>query len=126
MGALFNAEEIVDITEARIAVGMMHEDVGEICTDTRRLQEGQWFLALGGQEFDGHDFLGEAFSMGAIGCIVEERNKLPDCRDEFSSSGSARHKRRFEKVGEKLAQTAQSANCLWCPLMTRWKLSLIF
>lgn len=83
MGAVFNAEEIMDITEARIAVGMMHEDLGEICTDTRQLKEGQWFLALPGQQFDGHDFLGEAFSCGAIGCIVEERSSYPIAATSF-------------------------------------------
>jgi hypothetical protein len=83
MGAVFTAEEIMDITEARIAVGMMHEDLGEICTDTRQLKEGQWFLALPGQQFDGHDFLGEAFSCGAIGCIVEERSSYPIAATSF-------------------------------------------
>jgi hypothetical protein len=83
MGAVFTAEEIMDITEARIAVGMMHEDLGEICTDTRHLKEGQWFIALPGQQFDGHDFLGEAFSCGAIGCIVEERTSYPIASTSF-------------------------------------------
>ena len=83
MGALYTAEEIMEIIEARLAVGMMHDDVGEICTDTRVLQEGQWFLALRGHEFDGHDFLGEAFSSGAIGCIVEERANYPIASTSF-------------------------------------------
>jgi UDP-N-acetylmuramoyl-tripeptide--D-alanyl-D-alanine ligase len=73
LAALFSAEEILEIVEGRLAVGMMHEDAGEICVDTRKLREGQWFLALPGKHFDGHDFLGDAFSAGAIGCIVEER-----------------------------------------------------
>jgi UDP-N-acetylmuramoyl-tripeptide--D-alanyl-D-alanine ligase len=73
LAALFSAEEILEIVEGRLAVGMMHEDAGEICVDTRKLKEGQWFLALSGKHFDGHDFLGDAFSAGAIGCIVEER-----------------------------------------------------
>jgi UDP-N-acetylmuramoyl-tripeptide--D-alanyl-D-alanine ligase len=83
MAAVFTAEEIMDITEARLAVGMMHEDLGEICTDTRELKEGQWFIALPGLQFDGHDFLGEAFSSGAIGCIVEERTSYPIASTSF-------------------------------------------
>jgi UDP-N-acetylmuramoyl-tripeptide--D-alanyl-D-alanine ligase len=47
------------------------------------LKEGQWFLALPGQQFDGHDFLGEAFSCGAIGCIVEERSSYPIAATSF-------------------------------------------
>ncbi|HEY9681365.1 MAG TPA: Mur ligase domain-containing protein [Oculatellaceae cyanobacterium] len=83
MGATFTAEEIMELTEARIALGMMHEEDGRICTDTRELEEGDWFLALRGEEYDGHDFLGEAFSAGAIGCIVEERTSYPIASTSF-------------------------------------------
>jgi UDP-N-acetylmuramoyl-tripeptide--D-alanyl-D-alanine ligase len=83
MGATFTAEEIMELTEARIALGMMHDEDGRICTDTRELEEGDWFLALRGEEYDGHDFLGEAFSAGAIGCIVEERTSYPIASTSF-------------------------------------------
>lgn len=73
VAAVFSAEEILEIAEGRLAAGMMPDDAGEICVDTRTLREGQWFLALPGKHFDGHDFLGDAFSAGALGCIVEER-----------------------------------------------------
>ncbi len=77
MAAEYSAEEILDITEGRLALGMMPDGLGSICTDTRSLKEGQWFLALTGRQFNGHDFLGDAFSAGAIGCIVEERTSYP-------------------------------------------------
>jgi UDP-N-acetylmuramoyl-tripeptide--D-alanyl-D-alanine ligase len=83
LAALFSAEEILEIVEGRLAVGMMHEDVGEICVDTRMLKEGQWFLALPGKHFDGHDFIGDAFSAGAIGCIVEERTNYAIASSSF-------------------------------------------
>lgn len=73
MAAQFSAEEIMDITEARLAVGLMPDGAAEIHTDTRTLPEGAWFVALSGKKYDGHDFLGDAFSEGAIGCIVGER-----------------------------------------------------
>ncbi|HEY9733279.1 MAG TPA: Mur ligase domain-containing protein [Drouetiella sp.] len=73
MAAQFSAEEIMDITEARLAVGLMPDAVGEVHTDTRTMPEGSWFVALPGRKYDGHDFLGDAFSEGAIGCIVGER-----------------------------------------------------
>ncbi|HHO52503.1 MAG TPA: UDP-N-acetylmuramoyl-tripeptide--D-alanyl-D-alanine ligase [Deltaproteobacteria bacterium] len=43
---------------------------GPICTDTRALTEGGWFLALIGDRFDGHDFLEHAAAAGAAGCVV--------------------------------------------------------
>lgn len=73
MIAQFDAEEIIAITSGRLAAGMMDERFGIICTDTRQIDENCWYLALSGERFDGHDFLGDAFSAGAIGAIVEER-----------------------------------------------------
>lgn len=73
MTAEFTGEEILAITNGRLAAGLMSDRVGVICTDTRICDENSWYLALSGERFDGHDFLGDAFSAGAIGAIVEER-----------------------------------------------------
>ncbi len=83
MTALFSADEILELTGARLASGMMPDDLASICIDTRLLVEGQWFLALPGRTFDGHDFIGDAFSLGAIGCIVEERTNYPIASTSF-------------------------------------------
>ncbi|MQL72197.1 hypothetical protein Taro_004537 [Colocasia esculenta] len=44
---------------------------GPISHDTRTLQPGQWFLAIAGENFDGHDFVGrdleEAGCVGVLG-----------------------------------------------------------
>src|SRR5262245_326034 len=73
MAAQFTGEEIIEITAGRLAAGMMEDAAGSVCTDTRQISEGDWYLALSGEKFDGHDFLGDAFSAGAAGAIVEER-----------------------------------------------------
>ncbi len=49
--------------------------VGPVVTDTRALSAGDWFLALVGDRFDGHDFLERAERAGAAGCIVR---RVPD------------------------------------------------
>lgn len=74
LAAVFSAEDIMDITGARLAVGLMPDESAEVHTDTRTLPEGAWYIALPGKKYDGHDFLGDAFSEGAIGCIVGERS----------------------------------------------------
>lgn len=70
-------EELLDILDGRLAVGMMSDRVGPVVTDTRGDIENAWFLCLAGERFDGHDFIGEAFSSGALGCIVNERPSYP-------------------------------------------------
>ncbi len=44
----------------------------KINTDTRTIQQGDVFLALRGENFDGHDYLEQAQKSGAIAAIVDE------------------------------------------------------
>ncbi len=50
--------------------GKAPERVPAVCTDTRELKAGEFFAALKGANFDGHDYLEEAFRKGAAGVIV--------------------------------------------------------
>lgn len=77
MGAMFSADEIIEIAGGRLAAGLVPDCVAGIATDTRTAVDDCWFVALRGSRFDGHDFLGDAFSGGAVGCIVEERQSYP-------------------------------------------------
>ena len=43
---------------------------GPVTTDSRRLQPGDWFLALSGDRFDGHAFLKHAQAAGCAGAIA--------------------------------------------------------
>lgn len=77
MPSILSADEIIEIAGGRLARGLVPGESGRIVTDTRQDLEGAWFLALQGETYDGHDFLGDAYSGGAIGCIVEERQNYP-------------------------------------------------
>jgi UDP-N-acetylmuramoyl-tripeptide--D-alanyl-D-alanine ligase len=41
-----------------------------VSTDSRQLQEGQLYVALLGERFDGHDFVADAVARGAAGAVV--------------------------------------------------------
>jgi len=43
-----------------------------ISTDSRNIKEGEIFIALKGDYFDGHDFIYDAISKGALGVICEK------------------------------------------------------
>ncbi len=45
--------------------------IDTICTDSRALKAADLFLALRGDNFDGHTFVAEAARRGAVGAIVE-------------------------------------------------------
>jgi UDP-N-acetylmuramoyl-tripeptide--D-alanyl-D-alanine ligase len=49
----------------------------EVAIDTRRLAPGNLFVALQGEQVDGHSFLPQALSAGAAGALVSRRAELP-------------------------------------------------
>ncbi len=52
--------------------------VTRVCTDSRALQNGDLFIALRGENFDGHAFVAKAAEVGAAGAVVESlEEKLP-------------------------------------------------
>ena len=52
---------------------------GAVHTDTRSLRRGDWFLALSGDRFDGHDFLEVASEQGCAGAVAKH---VPDGWDK--------------------------------------------
>ncbi len=61
-------QEIIDATGGRLLFGRLNGVTG-VSIDSRTLKEGELFVALKGQRFDGHDFVGEALQRGC-GAIV--------------------------------------------------------
>ena len=48
-----------------------------ITTDSRQVQEGELFAALGGENFDGHDYAASAMNGGAAALLVNKSLNLP-------------------------------------------------
>src|SRR5690242_19941032 len=48
------------------------QSITGVCTDTRRIEAGSLFVALRGENFDGHNFLPQAAGGGAVAALVEE------------------------------------------------------
>ncbi len=44
----------------------------DICTDSRKLRPGQIFWALKGENFDGHQFVEQAFQQGGYAAVIEQ------------------------------------------------------
>src|SRR5262245_43739342 len=45
--------------------------ISSVCTDSRTTRAGDLFVALRGDNFDGHQFVEQALGRGAVGAIVE-------------------------------------------------------
>jgi len=48
-----------------------------ISTDSRTVKAGDCFFALAGENFDGHDYIADAFAKGAV-CAVANKNRVTD------------------------------------------------
>jgi len=55
-------------------------ELGPVCSDSRQLQPGAFFIPLRGERFDGHTFLDQAAELGAQAAVVDQdwNHPLPD------------------------------------------------
>ena len=53
------------------------EALGPVSTDSRTLKQGDFFIPLIGENYDGHKFLNQAHKKGAQGALVSKFNKYP-------------------------------------------------
>lgn len=48
-----------------------------VCTDSRSIEPESLFIAIRGDNFDGHDFVEAALASGAVAAVVDNGDKLP-------------------------------------------------
>jgi len=58
------------------AVEELSRPIAGLACHTHEVSEGVLFIAIAGAHADGHDFVDEAFSRGAIGAVVEDKSVL--------------------------------------------------
>ena len=75
--AAWNLAHLLAATGGKLVSGQESGLVGSISTDSRNIRPGDVFLALRGEQFDGHDYIEKALAAGAAAIIAE---KLPTVR----------------------------------------------
>src|SRR5437867_12910664 len=63
--------EIAALAVAKVESGDGNISIEKISTDSRTLKRGELFVALRGENFDGHKFVEAAAKAGAVGAIVD-------------------------------------------------------
>jgi UDP-N-acetylmuramoyl-tripeptide--D-alanyl-D-alanine ligase len=61
---------LAQVTGGRLVLGDPKVLVGPVTIDSRAVKPGDTFVALKGQRVDGHDFISEVLTRGAVGVIV--------------------------------------------------------
>jgi UDP-N-acetylmuramoyl-tripeptide--D-alanyl-D-alanine ligase len=103
-----------------------------VSTDTRTIRAGDLFVALTGERFDGHEFLGAARAAGADGAVVRVGTPPADglvlfpVPDTLRALGRLAHARRLEVTGPVVAVTGTNGKTSTKELLaralgTRWQ-----
>lgn len=76
--AKFTLQQVADACGGQVAPEFAAVAVNGVCSDSRKLCQGQLFIALKGARFDGHDYIPEVIKAGAAGAIsAREMPGLP-------------------------------------------------
>jgi UDP-N-acetylmuramoyl-tripeptide--D-alanyl-D-alanine ligase len=72
--------EIAKLAEAKLEHGDGKTSIERISTDSRTIKKGELFVALRGENFDGHKFVEDVAKNGAAGAIVDAtwKGKVPN------------------------------------------------
>jgi UDP-N-acetylmuramoyl-tripeptide--D-alanyl-D-alanine ligase len=65
--------QIVDFSAAKLEQGDGKSSIERISTDSRTIKKGELFVALRGENFDGHKFVEDVAKSGASGAIVDAK-----------------------------------------------------
>ncbi len=72
-----NGYSLSEISEWVCADKKLFGTVDRIVTDSRQVTPGSLFVALEGENFDGHQFIGQALEKGAVAVIAHKKGEEP-------------------------------------------------
>ena len=70
--------DIIDRFGGTLVCGNMDLEIKNISKDTRVINEGDIYLGIKGESFDGNKFYSDAFDKGAIACILDNIDGIDD------------------------------------------------
>ena len=62
--------EIVEATGGTLLCGNLNDEVNSFSHDTRTIKQGDMYIPIIGEVFDGHQFINQAFEKGASSIIT--------------------------------------------------------
>lgn len=78
-------DSIVNAVSGKIILKGKYDGYKNISTDSRKLQQGDIFIALKGEKFNGNEYVNTASKKGASICIVDEVRFIKEEINEFTT-----------------------------------------
>lgn len=69
----FTIQEIVDVTKGELIVGNKEQKIENFSKDTRTIQNGDIYVGIKGEKWDGNEYYKDAFDKGAIACLLDSK-----------------------------------------------------
>ena len=105
--ATFEVDEVLVATQGTLlSTGLSRGKFRGVQTDSRAVKPGDLFVALKGQNFDGHEFIESARKKGATGVVIEEAgvgNALKGLRQQQRNSLAVVHVKNTLRAYQDLA-----------------------
>jgi UDP-N-acetylmuramoyl-tripeptide--D-alanyl-D-alanine ligase len=85
----FSVSELIEATKGKFLRGESGGGCRGVSTDTRTLEKGNLFVALKGENFDGHDYLDGAAKRGAAGLLIriDHQERLSSTPEKLPAIG---------------------------------------
>lgn len=75
--------DVLGISDAKLICGNPEEQLGCFSKDTRTINRGDVYIAFCGENFDGNDFFGDAFSKEAKTCILSKLENEEEVKKQY-------------------------------------------
>ena len=85
---LFNSKEINKVLKVNIEKNLI---INDISIDSRKIKGNTLFIPLKGLNYDGHDFILDAFNNGAVACLSRNdyKSRVKSSEDRVIIGGKA-------------------------------------
>lgn len=75
------AGQVAEAVDGQLVVGSAETPIEAVSIDTRSMEQGDLYVAIRGERFDGHQFVADAIDRGACGAVVSQPTAVRAPRD---------------------------------------------
>ena len=93
-------EDIIKATNGKLLVGNLQDNCENFCTDTRKIQNGDVYVGLKGEKFNGNEYYKEALEKGAKVAIISGIDVTKEDLDKFHDKTIIEVKDSLEAFGD--------------------------
>lgn len=76
--------DIIKESNGKLIIGDENKECVDFCTDTRKIKNGDVYIGLKGEKFNGSDFYKQALELGASVCVLQDIEVDEDVKEKYN------------------------------------------